>query len=143
MSNSLWRPAWLQRGRDPLHAAFGHLERDVMEVVWRNPGVSVRDVQSGLPRAVAYTTAMTTLDRLFKKGFVKRARDGRAFVYSAAYTREQVEAAIATGLLTGFLDAGNAAARPMLSNLVDAVAEHDDRLLDDLEALVREKRRQR
>jgi predicted transcriptional regulator len=143
MSNGLWRPTWLRRGRDPLHAAFGHLERDVMEVVWGNPGVNVREVQSALPRTVAYTTVMTTLDRLFKKGFVSRARDGRAFVYSAAHTREQVETAVATGLLTGFLDAGTAAARPMLSNLVDAVAEYDDQLLDELEALVREKRRQR
>ena len=113
-----------------------------MDIVWRTPGVNVRDVQSGLARTVAYTTVMTTLDRLFKKGFVARTRDGRAFVYSAVHTREQVEAAVATGLLTGFLDGGSDAARPMLSNLVDAVAEHDDALLDELEALVREKRRQ-
>jgi predicted transcriptional regulator len=142
MIDGLWRPSWLRRGRDPLDAAFGHLERDVMEVVWRTPRVNVRQVQTALPRSVAYTTVMTTLDRLFKKGFVQRSLDGRAFVYSAAHSREQVEAAVATGLLTGFLDAGSEGARPLLSNLVDAVAETDDALLDELEALVREKRRQ-
>ena len=141
MFNGLWRPAWLGRGRDPIRAAFGHLEREVMDVVWRGTAASVRDVQVLLPRPVAYTTVMTTLDRLFKKGFVGRTREGRAFVYSAAHTRAQVEAAVAAGLLTGFLQHDSGAARPLLSNLVDVVAEGDGVLLDELEALVRRKRR--
>jgi len=141
MFNGLWRPVWLGRGRDPLRAAFGYLERDVMEVIWRGQPVNVRDVQSQLPRAAAYTTVMTTLDRLFKKGFVQRERCRRAFVYTAAYSREQVQAAVASGLLTGFLEEGSGAARPLLSNLVDVVAERDDALLAELEALVRAKRK--
>ena len=143
MFNGLWRPAWLGRGRDPLRAAFGHLERAVMEVIWRDARLSVRDVQARLPRAAAYTTVMTTLDRLYKKGFVDRERQGRAFVYRAAHSRAQVEGAVAAGLLTGLLQQGASAARPLLSNLVDVVAERDHALLDELEALVREKRRRR
>lgn len=141
MFTGLWRPAWLGRGRDPLRAAFGRLEREVMEVVWRGGPVSVRDVQQGLPRAAAYTTVMTTLDRLFKKGFVVRERNGRAFAYAAKYSRDQVGSAVAAGLLTGFLQQGAHAARPVLSHLVDVVAEGDRALLDELEALVRRKRR--
>jgi len=140
MFNGLWRPAWFGRGRDPLRAAFGPLERDVMEVMWRGGAMNVRDVQAELTRPSAYTTVMTTLDRLFKKGFVAREREGRAFVYRAAHTREQVQAAVASGLLSGFLQ-DDASSRPVLSHLVDAVAERDDALLDELEALVREKRR--
>ena len=140
MFNGLWRPAWFGRGRDPLRAAFGPLERDVMDIMWRTGAMSVRDVQAELTRPSAYTTVMTTLDRLFKKGFVARVREGRAFVYRAAYTREQVQAAVASGLLSGFLQ-DDASSRPLLSNLVDAVAERNDALLDELEALVREKRR--
>ena len=84
---------------------------------------------------------MTTLDRLFKKGFVSREREGRAFLYSAAHSREGVEAAVAAGVLTGFLQhQGGLTARPLLSNLVDAVAAEDEALLDELELLVREKR---
>ena len=139
MFNGFWRPAWLGRGRDPLRAAFGHLERDVMEIMWQLEAASVRDVQQRLPRTPAYTTVMTTLDRLFKKGFVSRVRRGRAFVYSAAHSREQVEAAVTAGLLTGFFEKSSRA-RPLLSNLVDVVAQ-DDALLDELDALVREKRR--
>jgi predicted transcriptional regulator len=141
MFNGLWRPAWLGRGRDPLRAAFGRLERDVMEIIWQVEAASVREVQQRLPRTPAYTTVMTTLDRLFKKGFVARTREGRGFVYHAAHTREQVESAVAAGLLTGFLGAGDRA-RPVLSNLVDVVAEQDAGLLDELEELVRQKRRQ-
>lgn len=139
MFNGLWRPAWLGRGRDPLRAAFGHLERDVMEVMWQVETASVRDVQRRLPRPAAYTTVMTTLDRLFKKGFVDRVRHGRAFVYRAAHSREQVETAVTAGLLSGFLEEGSRA-RPLLSHLVDAVAAHDEKLLDELDALIREKR---
>jgi predicted transcriptional regulator len=140
MFNGLWKPVWLGRGRDPLRAAFGHLEREVMEIVWGSDSVYVRDVQQKLSRPSAYTTVMTTLDRLFKKGFVARTRKGRGFLYNAAYTREQVESAVAAGLLTGFLGEGNRA-RPVLSNLVDVVAEPDGALLDQLEELVRQKRK--
>jgi predicted transcriptional regulator len=141
MFKGSWRPAWLGGGRDPLGAALGHLEREVMAVVWRRESVNVRDVQAELGRPAAYTTVMTTLDRLFKKGFVDRVRDGRAFVYTAARSREEVEAAVASGLLRGLLQNGSGTAGPLLSNLVDVVGERDDALLDELEALVREKRR--
>ena len=111
-----------------------------MEIMWQVEAASVRDVQERLPRAPAYTTVMTTLDRLFKKGFVNRVRRGRAFLYSAAHSRAEIEAEVAAGLLTGFLDEAGRA-RPLLSNLVDAVAEKDGGLLDELDELIRQKRR--
>ena len=112
-----------------------------MEVVWSGDESTVRDVQAALARPVAYTTVMTTLDRLFKKGFVARTRVGRAFVYRAVQTREQTEAAVASGMVSGLLSAG--ARVPILSNLVDAVGSQDDgaALLDTLEEMVRDKRR--
>jgi predicted transcriptional regulator len=126
---------------DPLHAALGTLERQVMEIVWLAGEVTVRDVQSKLPRPAAYTTVMTTLDRLFKKGFVGRTRSGRAFVYCAVRSRIQTEAAVASGVLSGLLATG--AAMPILSNLVDAVGSQDGGLdlLSALEEMVRDKRR--
>jgi predicted transcriptional regulator len=140
MFKGFWNPRGL-RSDDPLGAALGHLERAVMEVVWRQDQTTVREVQAALPRSVAYTTVMTTLDRLFKKGFVDRSRTGRAFVYRALRTREQTEAAVARGVMLGLFS--GAGAKPILSNLVDAVGSHDDgvQLLDALEEMVREKRR--
>lgn len=140
MFKGLWNLPWRQAG-DPLRAALGHLEREVMEVVWQTGEATVRQVQAALPRPVAYTTVMTTLDRLFKKGFVVRSRTGRAFVYRAPHTRQQTEAAVASGLVSGLFSRG--AAVPILSNLVDAVGSQDGGadLLDALEEMVRDKRR--
>ena len=112
-----------------------------MDVVWRTGATTVKQAQSTLPRAIAYTTVMTTLDRLFKKGFVTRTRSGRAFVYRAVRTREETEAAVAEGMMSGLF--AGPSAMPILSNLVDAVGSQDGGadLLDALEEMVREKRR--
>ena len=114
-----------------------------MDVMWAGDDHVVRDVQARLARSVAYTTVMTTLDRLYKKGFVGRTREGRAFRYRAAQTREQVEAAVAAGVLEGLVSNGSQAAMPILSNLVDAVGREEGGLdmLSALEQMVREKRR--
>jgi predicted transcriptional regulator len=140
MFKGLWSLRW-RAANDPLRAVLGNLEREVMHVVWAEGESTVRRVQAALPRAVAYTTVMTTLDRLFKKGFVTRTRAGRAFVYCAAQTREQTEAAVASGMVSGLFSSG--AAVPILSNLVDAVGSQDGgaQLLDALEEMVRDKRR--
>lgn len=143
MFKGLWGTHWRRTERDPLGAALGSLERQVMEVVWDGTSFTVRDVHARLSRPVAYTTVMTTLDRLFKKGFVARTRQGRAFLYTAARSRAEVEAAMASGVLGGLLSQGSAGAIPILSNLVDAVSAQDggSELLDALETLVRERRR--
>ncbi len=112
----------------------------MLELLWRRPhGLSVREAQAELPGSLAYTTVMTTLDRLYKKGVLERQRQGRAFRYAARETRE----AFAAGRLRRALDRllGRGSARPILSTLVDAVGERDRALLPELERLVREKER--
>jgi BlaI family transcriptional regulator, penicillinase repressor len=108
--------------RELFEQTLGALERDVMQLAWSRPEVSVRDACERLGSAVAYTTVMTTMDRLFKKGLLLRRKVGRAFVYRAAATQQELENAV-------------------LSSLVDAVSERDRALLGELERLVREKRR--
>lgn len=140
----------LLRGRlagatpDPIETVFGVLERDVMGVLWAGGEMAVRDVQSRLARDVAYTTVMTTLDRLFKKGLLARRQGGRAYLYSAALTRSQLQAQIAGGLLSGLLHGRDGATAPLLSNFVDTVGAQDGgaELLRELEDIVRQKRRQ-
>jgi predicted transcriptional regulator len=141
MSRGFFAAAWW-RGRRAPGAPFGRLEEEVMSVLWQRGDLAVRDVQRELRRTVAYTTVMTTLDRLFKKGFVNRRREGRAFLYTAAYERHEVQATVTSGLLSDLLAGSSAAATPVLSNLVNVVADQDDRLLDELERLVRDKRAQ-
>ncbi|MER6592161.1 BlaI/MecI/CopY family transcriptional regulator [Micromonospora purpureochromogenes] len=73
---------------------LGDLERAVMDVLWdsvpaASDGVTVREVADALDgRELAYTTVMTVLDRLAGKGMVQREREGRAWRYRAAASRE-------------------------------------------------------
>jgi len=126
---------------DVLHG-LGTLERQALDAVWRLGRARVRDVRMALDHAAAYTTVMTVLDRLYKKGVLDRERAGRAYVYSAAASPEQLQSSLAMGLLKRLLGRGPEAASPVLSNLVDAVGERDRQLLDELDRLVRQKRRE-
>ena len=125
-----------------LESRLGALEREVMGVVWTAGEISVRVACERLGSSVAYTTVMTTMDRLFKKRLLARRKVGRAFVYSATATREEMEGAIATELVHGLLQRHQGEPLPLLSSLIDAVSDRDRALLDDLERLIREKRRQ-
>jgi predicted transcriptional regulator len=69
---------------------LGELERAIMDVLWESDEpLTVRQVGAYLTdRDLAHTTVMTVLDRLAKKGFARRGRDGRAWRYCAAADRE-------------------------------------------------------
>jgi predicted transcriptional regulator len=125
-----------------LDGRLGSLERDVLARVWERGESSVRDVCARLEPTVAYTTIMTTMDRLFKKGLLSRRKVGRAFVYHATATRDELEGAVAAELVQGLLQRGGSEPLPVLSSLVDAVSDRDRALLDELERLIREKRRE-
>ena len=75
-----------------LENSLGALEREVMAIVWDRGEVNVRDTCARLSSPVAYTTVMTTMDRLFKKGLLARRKVGRAFVYRATATKENWKA---------------------------------------------------
>src|SRR5690348_10480745 len=83
--------------RDLAGAALGALEQRVMNCVWASGEVTVRHVLSAVGDQVAYTTVMTTLDRLYKKGLLRRRKAGRAFAYTAAVKRDELQRALATG----------------------------------------------
>lgn len=102
---------------------LGKLERQVMDVVWRAASdLSVREVHGQMRKTVAYTTVMTTLDRLYKKGLLARAKEGKAYRYSPAMPAHEF-------------------AMQLVSHLVDDIGAKDRALLDELERFVREKRR--
>jgi predicted transcriptional regulator len=77
--------------------ALGDLEREVMTQLWDAAGpLTVRQVHDRLSRDrdLAYTTVMTVLDRLAKKGVVVQQRSDRAYRYAPAQTREEMTAAV-------------------------------------------------
>jgi predicted transcriptional regulator len=126
---------------EPAPQPLGPLEVAVMEVVWARGESAVRDVVDRLERPLAYTTVMTTLDRLYKKGLLERRKSERAFLYSARFSRAQWERKRAGELMAGLLGGPDGGRGLLISCLVDAVG-HDERLLDELERKIRQRRRE-
>ncbi len=131
-----------KRPREVASQALGKLEWQVLNEIWRRDEVSVRDVYLALGESVAYTTVMTTLDRLFKKKLLTRRKDGRAFVYLPAVSPDEFEQGIREDVIDGLLGHGADAVQPVLACIVDTVSEHDRELLDELDRLIKEKRRE-
>jgi predicted transcriptional regulator len=126
-----------QPGPQPL----GPLEIAVMEIVWEREESAVRDVVDRLTRPLAYTTVMTTLDRLYKKNLLTRRKGDRAFLYSARLSRSEWEQKRAGAVVAGMLKEQDPAREMLISCLVDAVG-HDERLLDELEKKIRQRRKE-
>lgn len=117
---------------------LGPLELKVLEVLWeRNRAATVRNVQPSFPR-LAYTTLMTTLDRLYRKGVLRRFRLGRAFGYEPRCSRDELFGQMVSGRVAELLACGDSTV--LLSTLVEAVGQADAELLNELEALVRAER---
>ena len=74
---------------------FGELEAVIMDRMWsREESATVREMVDGLQkeRAPAYTTVMTVMDILHRKGWLQRERDGRAYRYEPTVSREEYAA---------------------------------------------------
>ena len=127
----------LFKNRAPAPQPLGPLEVAVMETMWSQGEGNVRDVIDRLGRPLAYTTVMTTLDRLYKKGLLARRKSERAFIYSTALTREEWDHKRTGDFVAGFLSP-----ELLISCLVEAVGQHDKALLDDLEKKIRLKRKE-
>ena len=134
---------WLRRKsgvRTAPIAQLGQLESELMELIWQRGEVTVRDLHDELAPRLAYTTIMTTLDRLFKKGTLNRRLLNRAFYYSARANRDEYQHQLTRHLLGIAMDE-SASGSVVLSSLVDYVSESDLKLLDELEELIKAKRR--
>ena len=82
------------------------LELDIMKAVWQQPAITVREVQKTIrpSRALAYTTVMTVMDRLYHKGFLKRKLQSRTFLYESAIDYTEVRDAAVETLIKGFFN---------------------------------------
>ncbi len=134
---------WLKRQNGTRAASLkqlGSLESELMERVWDRGEFSVRDLHLEFAPRLAYTTLMTTLDRLYKKGLLTRRKVGKAFHYAAAFTEKEYQELLTQHLFGMVLtDAPNNNA--VLSCFVNAVGEADKEMLDKLDQLVKAKRR--
>lgn len=122
---------------------LGPLEQRLLEALWLRGHATVRelvDVDGGC-HDLAYTTVMTTLDRLFKKDLLARTAEGRAFRYTPRFTREELHRQFAGEAFRQLLHSSAAPSLP-LSYLVEIVTGEDANLLDDLDRVIEAKRRE-
>ena len=128
-------------GYFPESGQLGPLEQRLLEALWERRSATVRELVEDCCTDLAYTTVMTTLDRLFKKNLLSREAEGRAFRYRASFSREELHRDAAGAAFRQLLEASPASSLP-LSYLVEIVTERDAQLLDDLGRLVEAKRRE-
>jgi predicted transcriptional regulator len=106
-----------------------------MDILWSHGESNVRDVAEKLDRPLAYTTVMTTLDRLFKKGLLERRKSERAFIYVPRLSRPDWERQCAGELVAGL------SGEFLISCFLDHAA-HDPSVLDELERKIKLKRKE-
>jgi predicted transcriptional regulator len=121
--------------------SLGELEERVMAILWQEHPLSVREVCARMRRSkLAYTTVMTTLDRLHKKGLLARTRQGNAFLYLPAIDRAEYQRRVVETALAPMFDQG---AAPVLAAFVDLAAQVDEANLARLEQLIAAHRRRK
>lgn len=109
---------------------LGELELTVMDFIWRRDGVvTVPDVQAHLlkKRKLAYTSTMTVMHRLWKKGLLNRSDEQRPHTYWPAVSREDYSADLMVGVLREFGDE-----RAVLTRFVERVGPKEAEMLRKL-----------
>jgi len=115
--------------------ALGPLETEIMEAVWAGESVTTRDVHQHLllRRDIAYTTVMTVMGILTRKGLLERRMEGRAYLYRATMTQEEVTRSHVAKVIGPLLDRFT---EPAISYLLGKLNTIDSEKLVELEAEV-------
>jgi predicted transcriptional regulator len=124
-----------------LRKILGDLETDVMEAIWARGQATVHDVHGRLAaadRELAYTTVMTVMSRLADKGLLEKRKDGAAYVYMPAASKEEFTRRTFGTVLSELLDDFTA---PAMSQLVEHMGEQDEAAIEALAKAIEEKRR--
>jgi predicted transcriptional regulator len=131
----------LLKSRVPTWSNLGPLEARLLEALWKRGDATVRELLLEAGSGMAYTTVMTTLDRLYKKGLLDRTAEGRAFRYSPRLTQAEIQRAVAGEAIQQIFDSSQTSSLP-LSYLIEIVTERDSVLLDELQELIERKRQE-
>ncbi len=116
---------------------FGDLEEKVMEFLWEKGSGSVREVRQYLgENKFAHTTVMTVMDRLYKKGILKREKEGKGYRYYPVISREQFEAEVAKKVVKDMLKSSPSTTVAAFEGLIEELPEEE---IDRIRKLFEEK----
>jgi predicted transcriptional regulator len=127
------------RRKHSLSEVLGPLEAEIMDVVWDEGEVTVRDVHRTLnrDRDIAYTTVMTTLGRLADKGLLRRVEAQPAHRFSELVSREQYARSTVKSVVDWLV---NHFPDPAVSYFIDRVEEEDEEVIDRLREAIEQRR---
>lgn len=122
-----------------LGKVLGSLEQEIMEALWDRRTCTGKEVLDDLARnrKIAKTTVFTVLERLYKKGLVRKSRGESFYLFEPAYSREELAEEVSREVLRGVLDLWSG---PAISSFVDLVAQDSPDKLDRLASLVSNKK---
>ena len=115
-------------------------ELEIMHIVWQHPSVTVRDVYEELlgRRKIAYTTVMTMMGILERKGYLQKKKGEKAYLYRPSHPQSRVLRSLVSDFVGRVF---NGSAKPLLVHLIE-----NERLseaeLEEISTLMRQRRRQ-
>lgn len=119
---------------------LGDLQRAVLDAVWARAPVTVQQVVDALEdRRPAYTTILTTLQKLEKLGWVEHRRRGRVYVYSATRSRDAAQSGSVRSLIDKIFHGDP---RLLMESLLDDQAVSLEEV-DAIRAMIERKRKER
>lgn len=121
-----------------LFPPLGPLEQRIHHAVWARGSATVREVLLDGSIWQTYSTVLTTMDRLFRKGLLGRISEGKAFRYWVRCSPEELQRRTIVSGFRQLLCTHDAALH--LSYFVEVVSQQDEKLLDELQALVERRR---
>lgn len=127
---------------DAVMDSLGVLENRVLDEIRQLGETNVTGVCQRLGDVYAYTTVMTTLDRLYKKDLLFRRKEGRAYFYKAKYSAEEMEMHLTEDAIARLMETVTGGVEPLLACIIDSVSDRDRELLDELERLIKQKRQE-
>ncbi len=128
-------------GGKGLGKVLGRLEEEVMCALWKR-GEScgkevLREIQKR--RKIAYTTVLTVLERLARKGLVHKRKENGGYLFSPAHTKEEFYGTVSEEVLKGVIDLSSTYAA---ASFVDILADKDPGELDRLARLIEAKKQE-
>lgn len=127
----------------PKHKGFGKvlgsLEAEIMECVWCKYPASVKDVHEELLaiRPIAYTTVMTIMTRLGDKKLLTKTKEGNAYIYSPAVSKEEFSYSIVEEVMEGLFEGFS---QETILHFVEKIGKEKEEKISDLERQLKEQR---
>jgi len=120
-----------------LNRFFGPLEAKIMDILWNDVEMTIKDVQQVLDKEkmTNFNTVMTVMNRLVDKGILQKRAEGRSSLFKPVQSRVEFLSEQSKEMTTELMDEfGNV----VVSHMLDALEDVDDDLVAKLEQKIKE-----